>query len=87
MTTHKTNANDSDDVAHLGEVGFSREVRVNGFDSMLTLALIAARAKLVRTTLEIASGVVSQKIDRDGHISRRGDTHVRSLRSRRLSSF
>lgn len=57
MATNKTDANDADGLAHLAEVGFFREVRVKGFDSMLSRTLIAARTKLVRATLDIASQV------------------------------
>ena len=55
MAANKTDANDADGLAHLAEVGFFREVRVKGFYSMLSRTLIAARTKLVRATLDIAS--------------------------------
>lgn len=42
MAANKTDANDADGLAHLAEVGFYREDRVKGFDSMLTRTLIAA---------------------------------------------
>src|SRR5215210_811348 len=48
MAANKTDANDADGLAHLAEVGFFREVRVKGFDSMLTRTLVAARTRLVR---------------------------------------
>jgi transposase len=35
MAPNKTDANDPDGLAHLAEVGFYREVRVKGYDSML----------------------------------------------------
>ncbi|MDQ1155851.1 transposase [Sphingomonas sp. SORGH_AS 950] len=54
MAANKTDANDADGLAHLAEVGFYREVRVKGFDSMLSRTLIAARTKFVRATLDIA---------------------------------
>ncbi|GFE77666.1 hypothetical protein NTCA1_53150 [Novosphingobium sp. TCA1] len=57
MAANKTDANDADGLAHLAEVGFFREVRVKGFDSMLSRTLVAARAKLVRTTLDVANQV------------------------------
>lgn len=57
MAANKTDANDADGLAHLAEVGFFREVRVKGFDSMLSRTLIAARTKLVRATLDIASQI------------------------------
>jgi transposase len=47
MAANKTDANDADGLAHLAEVGFYREVRVKGFDSMLTRTLVAARTRLV----------------------------------------
>lgn len=46
MAPNKTNANDADGLAHLAEIGFYRVVRVKGFDSMLTLTLVAARGQL-----------------------------------------
>jgi transposase len=44
-------------LAHLAEVGFYREVRVKGFDSMLTRTLVAARTKLVRIKTEISNQI------------------------------
>src|SRR3978361_2235254 len=55
MAANKTDANDADGLAHLSEVGFFREVRVKGFDSMLARTLVAARNKLVKITTERAS--------------------------------
>ena len=43
MAANKTDANDAEGLAHLAEVGFYREVRIKGFDSMLMKTLIAAR--------------------------------------------
>jgi len=43
MAANKTDANDADGLAHLAEVGFFREVRVKGYDSILTRTLVAAR--------------------------------------------
>lgn len=57
MAANKTDANDADGLARLAQVGFFREVRVKGFDSMLSRTLIAARTKLVRATLDIASQI------------------------------
>jgi transposase len=57
MAANKTDANDADGLAHLAEVGFYREVRVKGFDSMLTRTLVAARTKLVRTTTELSNQI------------------------------
>src|SRR3954471_23072355 len=45
MAANKTDANDADGLAHLAEVGFFREVRVKGYDSMLVRTLVAARSK------------------------------------------
>ena len=41
MAPNKTDANDADGLAQLAEVGFYREVRVKGYDSMLTRTLVA----------------------------------------------
>ncbi len=49
--------NDADGLAHLAEVGFFREVRVKGFDSMLTRTLVAARTRLVRITTELSNQI------------------------------
>ena len=57
MAANKTDANDADGLAHLAEVGFYREVRVKGFDSMLTRTLVAARTKLVRITTELSNQI------------------------------
>jgi transposase len=55
MAANKTDANDADGLAHLAEVGFYREVRVKGFDSMLTRTLVAARTRLVRIKTELSN--------------------------------
>jgi transposase len=52
MAANKTDANDADGLAQLAEVGSFREVRVKGFDSMLTRTLVAARTRLVRITTQ-----------------------------------
>jgi transposase len=57
MAPNKTDANDADGLAHLAEVGFYREVRVKGYDSMLTRTLIAARTRLVRITTELSNQI------------------------------
>ncbi|MDL2403299.1 IS110 family transposase [Rhizobium mayense] len=57
MAANKTDANDADGLAHLAEVGFFREVRVKSFDSMLSRTLVAARTKLMRTTLDVANQI------------------------------
>ena len=57
QAANKPDANDADDLAHLAEVGFFREVRMKGFDSVLSQTLIAARKKLFRATLDIASQI------------------------------
>lgn len=56
MAANKTDANDADRLAHLAEVGFFREVRVKGYDSMLMRTLVAGRSKLVR----VATGLSNQ---------------------------
>lgn len=57
MAAIKTDANDSDGLAYLAEVGFCREVRVKGFDSMLTRTLVAARTRLVRSQTEFSNQI------------------------------
>ena len=57
MAANKTDANDADGLAHLAEVGFYREVRVKGFDSMLTRTLVSARTRLVRITSELSNQI------------------------------
>ncbi|WP_420969503.1 IS110 family transposase [Bradyrhizobium sp. B120] len=83
MAANKTDANDADGLAHLAEVGFFREVRVKGFDSMLSRTLVAARTKLVRATLDVANQVRGL-MKTFGLIVPRGiggkfEAHVRSL--------
>ncbi|QEL21413.1 IS110 family transposase [Bosea sp. F3-2] len=57
MAPNKTDANDADGLAHLAEVGFFREVRVKGYDSMLMRTLVAARTKLVRISTELSNQI------------------------------
>jgi transposase len=57
MAANKTDANDADGLAHLAEVGFFREVRVKGYDSMLARTLVAARTRLVRITTELSNQI------------------------------
>ena len=57
MAPNKTDANDADGLAQLAEVGFFREVRVKGFDSMLGRALVAVRNRLVQITTELSNQI------------------------------
>lgn len=57
MAANKTDANDADGLAHLAEAGFFREVRVKGFESMLTRTLVAAHTRIVRITTELSNQV------------------------------
>ena len=57
MAANKTDANDADGLAQLAEAGFYREVRVKGFDSMLTRTLVMARTRLVRVTTELSNQI------------------------------
>jgi len=57
MAPNKTDANDADGLAQLAEVGFFREVRVKGYDSMLTRTLVTARARLIRITTELSNQI------------------------------
>lgn len=54
---NKTDANDANGLAHLGDVAFFREVRVQGFDSMLTRALVSAAPGLSRPNSQTSTGV------------------------------
>ena len=57
MAPNKTDANDADGLAHLAEVGFYREVRVKGYDSMLTRALVSTRTRLVQISTELSNQI------------------------------
>ncbi|BAV67009.1 transposase (plasmid) [Sphingobium cloacae] len=57
MAPNKTDANDADGLAQLAEVGFYREVRVKGFDSMLTRTLVTARTRLIRIATELSNQI------------------------------
>ncbi|ESY79841.1 hypothetical protein X739_29970 [Mesorhizobium sp. LNHC220B00] len=75
MTPNKTDANDADGLAHLAEVGFYREVRVKGYDSMLSRTLVVARSRLVKITTELSNQICV----RADHSAKQG----RQVRSRR----
>lgn len=55
MAANKTDENDADGLAHLAEVGFYREVRVKGFDSMLMRTLITARRQLLKMRVQMSN--------------------------------
>ena len=57
LAPNKTDANDADGLAQLAEIGYFKEVRVKGFDSMLTRTLVAARTRLVRVTVELSNQI------------------------------
>jgi len=57
MAANKTDANDADGLAHLAEVGFYREVRVKGFDSMLMRTLISARRQLMKMRVQMSNQI------------------------------
>jgi transposase len=57
LAANKTDANDADGLAHLAEVGFYKEVRVKGFDSMLTRTLITGRTKLLKICTELSNQI------------------------------
>src|SRR4051795_330029 len=81
MAPNKTDANDADGLAQLAEVGFFREVRVKGFDSMLTRTLVAARSRLVKITTGLSNQIRG--------LRRRSDClfpRARAARSRRMSA-
>jgi transposase len=57
MAANKTDDNDADGLAQLAEVGFYREVRVKGFDSMLIRTLVTARRQLLKMRLQISNQI------------------------------
>ncbi|MCG5486824.1 MAG: IS110 family transposase [Sinorhizobium meliloti] len=57
MAPNKTDAKDADGLAQLAEVGFYREVRVKGYDSMLIRTLVTARTKLIRIMTELSNQI------------------------------
>lgn len=57
MAANKTDANDADGLSHLAEVGFYREVRVKGFDSMLIRTLITTRNQLLKMRLQMSNQI------------------------------
>lgn len=57
MAPNKTDANDADGLAQLAEVGFYREVRVKGYESMLSRTLISSRTRLVRIGTELSNQI------------------------------
>jgi transposase len=57
MAPNKTDPNDADGLAHIGEVGFYREVRVKSFDSMLVRTLVAARNQMIKTTTQLSNQI------------------------------
>ena len=57
MAANKTDANDADGLAHLAEVGFYREVRVKGFDSMLMRTLISGRRQLMKMRVQMSNQI------------------------------
>jgi transposase len=57
MAPNKTDANDADGFAQLVEVGFFREVRVKGFDSMLIRTLVGARQKMLKMTIRLSNRI------------------------------
>ena len=80
MAANKTDANDADGLAQLAEVGFFREVRVKGFDSMLTRTLVAARTRLVRITTELSNQIARCHEDLRSARSCRKGKHLREER-------
>lgn len=68
MAPNKTDANDADGLSHLAEIGFFREVRVKGFDSMLIRTLVTARV--------CVGGIVLLPLDEWLHIMRWDQLHL-----------
>ncbi|WP_306286112.1 IS110 family transposase [Sphingomonas sp. Ant20] len=57
MAANKTDANDADGLAHIAEVGFYREVRVKGFESMLMRTLVAARDQILKVIVQMSNQI------------------------------
>jgi transposase len=57
MAANKTDANDADGLAQLAEVGFYREVRVKGFDSMLIRTLVGTRNQLIKAATRFSNNI------------------------------
>ena len=57
MAPSKTDANDADGLAQIGEVGFYREVRVKNIDSMLVRTLVAARTQMIKMTTQMTNQI------------------------------
>lgn len=57
MAPNKTDVNDADGLAQLAEAGFYREVRVKGFDRMLTRTLVTARCQLLKSVTELSNQI------------------------------
>lgn len=57
MAPNKTDPNDADGLAHIGEAGFYREVRAKSSDSMLVRTLIAARNQMIKTTTQLSNQI------------------------------
>src|SRR4029453_3346178 len=57
LAPNKKDAHDADGLAQLAEVGFFREVRVKGFDSMLGRTLVAARNRLGEITTQVSNEI------------------------------
>lgn len=56
LAPNKTDANDADGLAQLAEIGYFKDVRVKGFDSMLTRTLVAARKANCLRVAQAATG-------------------------------
>jgi len=54
---NKTDANDADGLAHLAEVKFYKEVRVKGFESMLTRTRLGARAQMLKVSTQLSNQI------------------------------
>ena len=57
MAPNKTDANDAEGLAHRAEVGFYREIRVKGFDSMLPRTLVAGRRQLLKMQIQMSNQI------------------------------
>ncbi len=56
-TLNKTDANDAEGLAKLGETGFYKAVRVKSFEAMLIRSLVAARTQLLAITTQLTNQI------------------------------
>jgi len=80
MAPNKTDPNDADGLAHLAEVGFFGVVTASSFIAAIEDLANFAKSRSVGAWIGLTTRrYQSGEVDYDGHISRCGDNHLRSL--------